>query len=233
MSAGAPKGAPGPLHRAGPGGGGGAGGRTGRRGAILLHGRGSSGLEMIDLARQVGLIDVALFAPDAPGRSWWPTSFLAPSAQMDPFLLPALAAVSHAVEEAQAEGIERANLTVIGFSQGGCLALEWTARHGSGIASAFGLSAGLVGTGDAAGGPLDDLYGHAQKTFDYAAALDGVTVRFSVHERDPHIPLRRARDSAGVMERLGAQTVLEIKPGAGHGLSEGDVSALRRDFAGA
>jgi phospholipase/carboxylesterase len=32
------------------------------------------------------LPDVALAAPQAPGMTWWPTSFLAPAAQMEPFV---------------------------------------------------------------------------------------------------------------------------------------------------
>ena len=47
--------------------------------------------------------DVAALAPEAPGQSWWPTSFLAPSAVIEPFVLQGLAAVSAAVAALEAE----------------------------------------------------------------------------------------------------------------------------------
>ena len=64
-------------------------------------------------------------------------------------------------------------IALAGFSQGGCLALEYAARRG-GLAAVFGLSAGLVGTGDADGPATEALYGFGPKAFDYATRLDGV-----------------------------------------------------------
>jgi phospholipase/carboxylesterase len=90
--------------------------------------------------------------------------------------------------------LSRDRIALAGFSQGGCLALEYAARRG-GLTAVFGLSAGLVGTGDADGPATDALYGFGPKAFDYAARLDGVPVEITVHERDPHIPLARAQES--------------------------------------
>ena len=91
-----------------------------------------------------------------------------------------------------------AEALVGGFSQGAVLALETFARQGEGLAGAFAMSGGLIGTADGDTAAEDALYGHAPKRFDYPGRRDGAKVWISVHERDPHIPLRRVRDFAQV-----------------------------------
>ena len=45
---------------------------------ILAHGRGSSGDDMLGLAREFTSDNVACLAPQAAGHTWYPYSFLAP-----------------------------------------------------------------------------------------------------------------------------------------------------------
>ena len=45
---------------------------------ILVHGRGGSARDMLVLAERLALPNIACFAPEAAGNSWWPQSFLAP-----------------------------------------------------------------------------------------------------------------------------------------------------------
>ncbi len=197
------------------------------RGLVLVHGRGADAVDILGLGEALGLPNLALAAPTAPGRSWWPTSFLAPMEQMEPFVLAGLDAVETAIDALLSGGLSRDKIAVAGFSQGGCLALEYAARRG-GVAAVFGLSAGLVGTGDANGGATDALYGHAPRTFDYDTDLTGVPVTITVHERDPHIPVTRAQDSLGVLRGLGATAELHVAPGAGHGITPAGVTAMRK-----
>lgn len=208
---------------------GGASAGSARMGLVLLHGRGGSAADILDLGAALGLPDIALVAPEAPGRSWWPTSFLAPTAQMAPFVDRGLEAVDAAVDMLVAGGLERGRIALGGFSQGGCLALEYAARR-PGLAAVFGLSAGLVGTGDGDPAPRDDLYGFAAKRFDYAGSQAGCRVSIAVHERDPHIPLARARASAGVFTDLGAEVRFLLAPGAGHGITGDGIAAMRADL---
>ena len=53
-----------------------------RAGIVLAHGRGGSAADILGLLSHAALPDVAAIAPEAPGQSWWPTSFLAPMARM-------------------------------------------------------------------------------------------------------------------------------------------------------
>jgi len=193
---------------------------------VLVHGRGATAEGILDLGHALALPDLALAAPQAPGMSWWPTSFLAPAARMEPYVERGMAAIDAAITTLVEEGLSRDRIALAGFSQGGCLALEYAARRG-GLAAVFGLSAGLVGTGDADGPATEALYGFGPKAFDYATRLDGVPVEITVHEADPHIPLARARDSVAVFDRLGARARLAVTPGAGHGIGPEAIASMR------
>jgi phospholipase/carboxylesterase len=175
-----------------------------------------------------GLPDVAAIAPDAPGQSWWPTSFLAPAVQMEPYVQAGIARMLEAVAELERDGLPRGRIWLGGFSQGACLALEVFARHGDGLAGVIAMSGGLVGTGDA--GPAGDeaLGGFRPKSFHYVPHAAPGRVWISVHERDPHIPLRRVEESAAVLATLGAAVETRLYPGAGHGVMADDIGILRR-----
>jgi phospholipase/carboxylesterase len=204
----------------------GAGGATARIGLVLLHGRGAGAEDILGLGAALGLPDVAMIAPEAPGRSWWPSSFLAPMGGMAPYVTRGLAAVDEAIATLEAEGLTRDRIVLAGFSQGGCLALEYGVRRG-GLAGIFGLSAGLVGTSDAMGGPDPALYGATPKRLNYDTDLTGLPVTITVHERDPHIPLKRAQDSADAFRALGASVRLHVAPGAGHAVTETGITDMR------
>lgn len=197
-----------------------------KAGLVLLHGRGGSAADILSLLDHADLPDVSATAPEAAGNSWWPTSFLAPAAQMEPFVARALDQVTAAIAALEGEGLARSRIWLAGFSQGACLALEAYARHGAGLAGVLAFSGGLVGTGDADGPATDALYGHRPKRFDYAGPREG-KVWISVHERDPHIPLQRVRDSATALAALGASVETRIHPGAGHSVTRDDLAALQ------
>ncbi len=198
-----------------------------RAGLVLLHGRGGSARDIARLPAAAGVTGVALRAPEAPGQSWWPTSFLAPAAVMEPHVTAGIARVAEAVAALEGEGVARGAIWLVGFSQGACLALEAFARIGGGLAGAFGFAGGLVGTADGEGGPLPSLYGHIPKRFDYPGARTGAQVRLSVHAHDPHIPLARVEATAAALRALGAEVTTVVHPGAGHGITDIDLAALR------
>ena len=53
---------------------------------IMLHGRGASAENMLSLADDFASPDIAYLAPQAPGFSWYPYSFLAPVERNEPVL---------------------------------------------------------------------------------------------------------------------------------------------------
>lgn len=200
------------------------------KGLVMLHGRGGSAADILSLLDHAALPEVATVAPQAPGSSWWPSSFLAPSAQMEPFVQRGLATVAEAVAALEQAGMDRSAIWLCGFSQGACLALEAYARQGEGLAGVFALSGGLVGTADVPGTDAA-LYGHADKRLDYSGTRRG-RAWISVHERDPHIPLKRAQDSATALRAMGSAVEMQVYPGAGHGVMREDIAALRHALNG-
>lgn len=194
---------------------------------IALHGRGSNARDILGLADGLALPDVHFVAPEAPGNTWYPTSFLAPLAANQPKLDASLGAVeeTHAALSAAGFGAER--VAVIGFSQGACVALEWAARRGRPLAAVFALSGGLIGTGEGDGPATEALYGHRPKRFDYAGRLDGTAVLIGCHERDPHIPLARVHESGAVLRALGADVTVDVHPGEGHSVTASEVAFIR------
>lgn len=206
---------------------GGAPAHRAQAGLVLLHGRGGSAREMLVMAEMLALPDVAAIAPEAPGLSWWPISFLAPMSQLQPWLDQALSAVASAVAELEREGLPSAAISICGFSQGACLALEYAARRGAGLSGLFAFSGGMLGTSDAPGAPERVLYGHRPKRFDYDGRLDGLMVEMSCHEIDPHIPLARFKESRDVLRNLGASVTARTYPGEGHAIMEADRAGIR------
>ena len=213
-----------------------AGGRVARAGVpldrarlvlVMAHGRGGSPEDMLRLAEHLALPDAAVVAPAAVGGSWWPASFLAPLAANELGLSSGLAVLQALIGQLRDSGVGADRIVLMGFSQGACLALEYAARSGGALGGVVGLSGGLVGTGEAGEPPTEALYGHAPKRFDYDVSLRGCPVFLGCHERDPHIPLARVRESEAVFERLGGAVTVKVLPGAGHGVVAEEVRALR------
>jgi len=200
---------------------------------VLIHGRGATADSILSLGRELarGLDGVALLAPQALGGTWYPHSFLAPLAANEPHLTRAVETVVGAVRTALDAGVAR--IVLGGFSQGACLALEVTARHGTdlGLSAAFALSGALIGSADA---PPDDTEAAAEggKRFDYPGRLSGLPVFAGLADVDAHVPPARFRTSAAVFERLGAATDFRIYPGLGHSVNADEVAAVRALVAG-
>jgi len=185
-----------------------------RAAAILLHGRGAEAQGMVALADAFEQGDVAYLAPQAPGHSWYPYSFLAPLEQNEPYLSQALAIVGAALDHLAGAGF----VALIGFSQGGCLTLEYVARNAKRFGAVAGLSAGLIGP---PGTPRD-----------YAGSLAGTPVFLGCSDIDSHVPLWRVQESRDVLTRLGAGVTERIYPGMGHTVNADEIAHVSRLLAG-
>jgi phospholipase/carboxylesterase len=183
---------------------------TARLAAICIHGRGASPEDILALAGEIGTDDVAYFAPQASGHTWYPHSFLSPIAQNEPGITSALAMIARLVDSA---GLGADRVAILGFSQGACLALEFAARNARRYAAVIALSGGLIGP---PGTPRD-----------YAGSMDGTPVFLGCSDIDPHIPVERVRESAEVFRRMGARVDERIYPRMGHTVNEDELSAVR------
>ena len=111
----------------------------------MLHGRGASADGILSLAELLAQRDLAYLSPQAARRSWYPHSCLAPLADNEPWLSSALQVVGDLMDGLAQRGFPPGRILLLGFSQGGCLALEFAARNARRYGAVVGLSAGLIG----------------------------------------------------------------------------------------
>lgn len=179
----------------------------------MLHGRGATAEGILALADEFAQPDLAYLAPQAPGASWYPNSFLAPLNKNEPALSAALARVGSLVASLAESGVPAARVVLFGFSQGGCLALEYTARNARRYAGVVGLSAGLIGP--------------ENTPRSYPGSLSGTPVFLGCGDVDDHIPLQRVKESTRVMHALGGDVTERIYAGMGHSINAEEVEAVR------
>ena len=188
-----------------------------RAAVVMVHGRGGTPEDILGLAQEFGQSDIAYLAPQADGHTWYPYSFLAPMPQNEPHLTNALATVDAVVKQLGAQGFTSERVGLIGFSQGGCLALEYAARNATRYAAVAGLSAGLIGP---PGTPRD-----------YAGTFDGTPVFLGCSDIDSHIPLERVHESRDVLSGMGASVTERIYPRMGHTINADEVAAVTQMLA--
>lgn len=189
-----------------------------RAALVLVHGRGATARGMLGLARQVAGSGVAWLAPQAEGNAWYPHSFLEPLERNEPHLSAGLSLLDDVCRRTDEEGPGLERTVLLGFSQGGCLALEFAARNARRYGGVVGLSAGLIGP---EGTPRD-----------YDGDLAGTPVFLGCSDVDPHIPLERVRETAAVFRDLGARVDERIYPDLGHTVNREEIASVTDLIAG-
>lgn len=184
-----------------------------RLAAIMVHGRGAGAEDMLGLAAQLRLDDVAFLAPQAAEAAWYPNRFMTPIASNEPWLTSALAKVDSLIAASAKAGLGAERVALLGFSQGACLVSEFAARHARRYAGVIALSGGVIGP---PGTPRD-----------YAGAFDGTPAFFGCSDVDPHIPVERVRESAEIFRRMGAAVDERIYPRMGHTVNRDELDAVR------
>lgn len=180
---------------------------------VLLHGRGATADGILDLAQALNAPGTAFFAPQAGGNTWYPNRFTAPIASNEPGISSAMAMIADLMRAIAESGIPNERIVLLGFSQGGCLALEYAARHALRYGGIAGLSAGLIGPDDT---PRD-----------YTGSFDGTPMLLGCSDVDAHIPVARVHESADVLRRMGADVDVRIYPGMGHTVNADEMDAVR------
>jgi predicted esterase len=184
---------------------------------LLIHGRGATAESMLPLADVLALPDLCYLAPQAEGYTWYPQSFLAPTAANEPYLSRALDRVASIIANVLLSGVAAPQLSVIGFSQGACLASETVLRNPRPYGFVGVLSGGAIGP---PGTPRD-----------YQGSLAGARVFLGCSDHDPHIPLARVNETTTVFTRMGAATTERIYPGSSHGINDDEITFLRAGLA--
>ncbi|SRR6266516_4235643 len=180
---------------------------------VMVHGRGATAENILELAFELKQPDFVYLAPQAAGNSWYPNSFLAPIASNEPGISSGLASIASILAQVEEAAIPLERTMILGFSQGACLALEFVARNARRYGGVVGLSGGLIGPD---GTPRD-----------YAGSLAGTPVFLGCSDIDPHIPRERVEQSAEVLEKLGGNVIARLYPRMGHTVNLDEIRFVR------
>ena len=185
---------------------------------VLLHGRGKTPEEKIDLAARFGNIEgIRWVVPEAetPG-SWYPGRFWDPREVNEPYLSEAVERCHEAVLEASEHGhLSPDRLVIVGFSQGASLALEYALRHPTRVGSLIVLTGGLMGV------PGSDWKAVAPRS------LAGLRMLITGSDVDDWIPESSTYEAANLFRELGADVQLRIHKGRPHIVSEEEIDEAR------
>lgn len=176
---------------------------------VMLHGRGSTADNIISLADEFNLADMAIVAPQATNNSWYPYSFMAPEEQNQPALDSALQIIGELVDDLIAKGITAEHIYFAGFSQGACLTLEYIARNAKRFGGAVAFTGGLVGKEPA--------------TANYKGDFNNTPILITTGNPDPHVPLTRVEESADILKGLGANVTVKVYKGRPHTITMDEI----------
>jgi phospholipase/carboxylesterase len=190
---------------------------------VLLHGRGKTPEEKIDLAARFGNIEgIRWVVPEAetPG-SWYPGRFWDPRESNEPYLSEAVERCHEAVLEASENNrLAPERLVIVGFSQGACLALEYALRHPGRVRSLIVFTGALMGV------PGSDWTAGAPKS------LAGLRVLLTGSDVDDWVPEYNSHEAARLFRDLGAHVQLRIFTGRPHIVSEEEIDEARSFLTG-
>jgi predicted esterase len=176
---------------------------------LLIHGRGATAQDILTLVPELKKPGWAYLAPQAAGQTWYPESFQAPIERNEPWLTSALDFLTRVFQQIEAAGIPAERTLLLGFSQGACLTLEWSARNPRRYGGIAGLTGGLIGPP-----------GYNRS---YPGSLDRTQVFIGCSDMDFHIPAERVKYSAEVLQRMGAAVTLRLYPGMGHTINADEL----------
>lgn len=179
---------------------------------ILLHGRGSGAEDILSLADQLQIRDFLLIAPQATNHSWYPNSFLAPLLANEPALSSSMALIHKLVADTINRGIARENIYFLGFSQGACLALEYTARHAARYGGIIAFTGGLIG---------DKIHSE-----NYKGNFHGTPVFIGSANNDFHVPVHRVYETGHILKNMGADLTEKIYYNMGHTVNQDELDQV-------
>jgi phospholipase/carboxylesterase len=167
-----------------------------KKAILLLHGRGATAESMLSLVDYLALADFSIFAPQAAQRTWYPYGFMASDQGNLSALNSSLEQVSLLFQFLIENGKAPEQIYVMGFSQGACLSLEFTARSAQKLGGVVAFTGGLIGE------KLEEKK--------YSGDFQGTPILLSSSAHDMHVPAQRINDSAQLLQRMGAEVSLKF-----------------------
>lgn len=181
----------------------------GRRLLILVHGRGATAEDILSLSAHLETDDFTLMAPQAPGNTWYPFSFLSPPGQNEPHLSNALRIIDEIVGKAVLKGIPHDKIYFLGFSQGACLTLEYVARHARKWGGVIAFTGGLIGD--------------RVNRENYSGDFEKTQIYIGTSDPDPHVPVERVKETEKVLSEMHASVIIDVFQSMGHTIVQKEI----------
>ncbi|WP_373056195.1 alpha/beta hydrolase [Zunongwangia sp. H14] len=178
---------------------------------ILLHGRGATAEDILQLANYFPVENTYLAAPQATHNTWYPQSFIAPEENNEPWLSSAIQVVERLIEEVSRQ-VPANKIYLMGFSQGACLSLEVAARNAKEYGGVAAFTGGLIGK-------------HL-KPERYNGNFEGTNIFIGTGDKDMHVPLLRVQDSVKILQKLGASVHLEVYQNRPHTITTDEIKKV-------
>ncbi|MFD2202221.1 alpha/beta hydrolase [Shivajiella indica] len=186
--------------------------------AIMIHGRGATASGILGLADHLNLLDFALIAPQAPGNTWYPYSFMAPDDSNQPSFSMSMQTVDGIVKDLIKKGFSSEQIYFIGFSQGACLSLEYTTQYAQRYGGIIAFTGGLIG--------------EKLNPSKYQGDFRGTPVFIGSSHRDMHVPLSRIEESVKQIEKMGADVKTMIFQDTQHTIRQEEVDWVNKNMLG-
>ena len=179
---------------------------------IMLHGRGATAESILSLSDHLKVQGYALLAPQATNNTWYPYSFMASVDENEPWLSSAIEIVNQTVDKVKESGIATENIYFLGFSQGACLAIEYTTRHAQKYGGVAVLTGGLIG---------DEI-----NMNNYSGDFEQTPIFFGTSDPDFHVPVERVKASASIAREMNANVTEKVYENRGHTISEDEIEIV-------
>lgn len=176
---------------------------------IMIHGRGAGAQDILALSNHLNTDAFAFVAPQAAGNTWYPLSFLANPKDNEPSLSNSINAIAAVVSELEEQGITKDKIYFLGFSQGACLAAEFTTRNAAKYGGIVIFTGGLIG---------DKLY-----TENYSGNFNGTPVFIGTSNPDFHVPVERVNETAALLKEMGANVTVKIYDNMPHTIIQDEI----------
>jgi phospholipase/carboxylesterase len=180
-----------------------------KKALIMIHGRGGDAADILSLSQYFDIKDYALVAPQATNNSWYPQSFMAPTASNEPWLTSAITVINETVNDIIAAGIETSSIYFLGFSQGACLTLEYVTRNAKRYGGVVAFTGGLIG---------DKIYNE-----NYNGDFSQTPVFIGTSDPDPHVPVQRVYATSNIMTDMNAAVTYKVYANMGHTINNDEI----------
>lgn len=176
----------------------------------MMHGRGRTTDDILELANRIGNSAFTYLAPTAKDNTWYPYGFMEAIEKNEPFLSSALAIYDALIGQLLEKGFSKQQIILLGFSQGACLTAEYAVRHADRYGGIVLFTGGLIGP--------------PGTSWHYPGSFQGTPIFLGTSDIDGFVPRERVQESAAIFEQMRAQVIERVYPGMDHIVNDDEIA---------